>query len=410
MATKNRRMTERRMVGKHLARSRINRMWRHGVALVPLALVSAGWTASLLSSGTSSAAGEPGDFSPGVSMPAEAIRPPASVSSLPRVGLASSARGADATVAAASTSAIPAQALAAYQRAAQVVNAADKSCRLGWPLVAAIGRVESDHGRHGDSMLAPDGVARPAIYGLPLDGRAGTSRIDDTDAGLYDKDPVFDRAVGPMQFIPTTWSLVGVDADGDGRRNPQDIDDAALAGAVYLCSGREDLSTDRGQEASIFRYNHSRAYVRLVRSIAGHYASGDLAGTMTYAPTRFGHDSSVTTAGHGQGRGKNASIQHTGGTSDAQQLASPPSPEPSADPTEEPALAGAPAQPVVRDTITALEKATTYCLTQLTEDELALVGGLNACAAAFLDGGLSAILEESAIGGLIRGVLGSGRQ
>jgi hypothetical protein len=394
------------MVGNHLARSRINRRWRHGCALVPLTLVSVGWTASLLSSGTSSAAGEPGDPSPGVSMPAEAIRPPASVSSLRRVALASSARGAGAIVAAASTSAIPAQALAAYQRAAQVVNAADKSCRLGWPLIAAIGRVESDHGRHGDSKLAPNGVARPAIYGLPLDGRAGTSRIEDTDAGLYDKDPVFDRAVGPMQFIPTTWSLVGVDADGDGRRDPQDIDDAALAGAVYLCSGREDLSTDRGQEASIFRYNHSRAYVRLVRSIAARYASGDLAGPMTYAPIRFGDDFSMTTVGHGHGRGKNASLQQTGVTSVAQQEASPPSPEPSAEPTDGAAEAAAPAQHPVRDTITALEKATTYCRTELSAADLVRAGGVTACATALLEGGTSSILgSEPVVGNLVTGLL-----
>ena len=50
-----------------------------------------------------------------------------------------------------------------------------------------------------------------------------------------------------MQFIPSTWAVVGVDADGDGERNPQDIDDAALAAAVYLCSGNEDLSTDAGR-------------------------------------------------------------------------------------------------------------------------------------------------------------------
>ena len=44
-----------------------------------------------------------------------------------------------------------------------------------------------------------------------------------------------------MQFIPSTWSIVGVDADNDGQRNPQDVDDAALASAVYLCSGADDL-------------------------------------------------------------------------------------------------------------------------------------------------------------------------
>ena len=86
-------------------------------------------------------------------------------------------------------------------------------------------------------------MARPGIYGVALDGTQQVALIKDTDAGQYDADAKYDRAVGPMQFIPSTWSVVGVDADGDAQRNPQDIDDAALATAVYLCSGEDDLST-----------------------------------------------------------------------------------------------------------------------------------------------------------------------
>ena len=89
-------------------------------------------------------------------------------------------------------------------------------------------------------------LAAPASSASPLDGSNGTAEITDTDAGQYDNDQKFDRAVGPMQFIPSTWSVVGVDGDGDGKRNPQDIDDAALATAVYLCSGDDDLGTDAG--------------------------------------------------------------------------------------------------------------------------------------------------------------------
>jgi hypothetical protein len=77
-----------------------------------------------------------------------------------------------------------------------------------------------------------------------------------------------------MQFIPSTWSVVGVDGDSDGTRNPQDIDDAALATAVYLCSGDDDLSTEKGQRASVYRYNHSNEYVDLVLSIMQAYLDG----------------------------------------------------------------------------------------------------------------------------------------
>jgi hypothetical protein len=69
--------------------------------------------------------------------------------------------------------------------------------------------------------------------------------------------------------------VVGVDGDGDGVRNPQDIDDAALATAVYLCSGDEDLSTASGQQAAVYRYNHSQKYVDLVLSIMRAYSTGD---------------------------------------------------------------------------------------------------------------------------------------
>ncbi len=156
-----------------------------------------------------------------------------------------------------------------------MINSADKSCNLTWQLIAAIGRVESNHGRFGGNALDDNGVAQPGIYGIALDGSNNTSVIRDTDAAQFDNDPVYDRAVGPMQFIPSTWSVVGVDADGDGERNPQDIDDAALATAVYLCSGDDDLATTAGQRSAVYRYNHSQAYVDLVLSLMNAYLDGD---------------------------------------------------------------------------------------------------------------------------------------
>ena len=226
-----------------MSASRFGRIQK-ATALVPLALLSAASTASLAGAGvqTASAQGErptarcrtAPPCRPRPSRPRPASPPPAS--SRP----ASAATAHDA-VATASTSGIPSAALAAYQRAETVINAADKSCKLPWQLVAAIGRVESDHGRTNGNRLDAKGVARPGIYGPALNGTNDTSAINDTDAGQLDADAKYDRAVGPMQFIPSTWSVVGVDADGDAQRNPQDIDDAALATAVYLCSGDDDL-------------------------------------------------------------------------------------------------------------------------------------------------------------------------
>ncbi|MGB0190410.1 MAG: hypothetical protein ACPF9W_05510, partial [Nocardioides sp.] len=139
----------------------------------------------------------------GTSVPAQAIDAPASVST---GALAAGIGDKNPTqvVATSSTSGIPAAALAAYQRAETVINAADKTCNLTWQLVAAIGRVESNHGRFGGSVLDDDGVATPGIYGLPLNGTKGTAAISDTDGGQLDNDSRWDRAVGPMQFIPST--------------------------------------------------------------------------------------------------------------------------------------------------------------------------------------------------------------
>jgi hypothetical protein len=212
---------------------------------------------------------------------------PASVST--QLADEASTTGVVATVATADVQGIPAPALAAYQRAETVINAADESCNLSWQLLAAIGDVESHHGQFGVSRLDSAGVATPSIIGVPLNGVGNVALIKDTDAGVLDGDQVFDRAVGPMQFIPSTWSVVGVDSDNDGERNPQDIDDAALAAAVYLCSGDHDLSTTAGQVVAVNRYNHSAAYVERVLTLlqqylAGGYATGP-AGSLPTVPT-----------------------------------------------------------------------------------------------------------------------------
>jgi hypothetical protein len=244
-------------------------------ALLPLALLSAAWTAGLATTGSdASAAADPHSLPDGTRLPAKAVHAPATVT--PPRGLSRGVVGNPHQLAStASASGIPAVALAAYQRAATVINAADRSCHMPWQLVAAIGRVESDHGRADGNVLTDKGIAKPGIFGPVLDGKHGTTLINDTDAGQYDRDSRFDRAVGPMQFIPSTWAIVGVDADNDGQRNPQDIYDAALGSAVYLCSGTDDLSTDAGQRSAVFRYNHSRKYVDLVLAIEKAYQSGD---------------------------------------------------------------------------------------------------------------------------------------
>lgn len=290
------------------------------MALVPLAVLSAAWTASIATTGSAStvladSGSDPVVLPDGTSLPAEAIDVPASVSAAggaaPGIGAAEATR----VVSTASTSGIPAAALAAYQRAETVINSADTACHLTWQLVAAIGRVESDHGRTGGNTLDAQGVARPGIFGPALDGKGGTTRIVDSDAGQFDSDTEFDRAVGPMQFIPSTWSVVGVDADSDGRRDPQDVDDAALASAVYLCSGDDDLATTAGQRAAVFRYNHSESYVDLVLSIMNAYLEGEFT-SVPNGVTSAGYvvpQSPGGTNGGGNGNGNGGKGNNQGG-------------------------------------------------------------------------------------------------
>lgn len=169
---------------------------------------------------------------------------------------------------------LPAAALAAYKAAAATLAQTDPSCQIPWTLLAGIGRVESDHGRYGGSVLASDGVARPAIIGVALNGRGPVAAIHDTDGGRLDGDTVWDRAVGPMQFIPSTWSWAGRDGDGNGKADPNDIDDTALAAAAYLCSGSGSLLDDATAKAAIFRYNPSDYYVALVQAFERGYRTG----------------------------------------------------------------------------------------------------------------------------------------
>ena len=174
-------------------------------------------------------------------------------------------------------SGIPAVALEAYQHAAAALAVSDAACHLPWQLLAAIGRVESDNGQFGSAVLLPDGYGTRPIYGIPLDGREGVALVRDTDGGKLDGDPNFDRAVGPMQFIPSTWALYGVDGNGDGKKDPNNFFDAALAAADYLCAGGGDLANPAQEAAAVLRYNDADEYVHVVLALTASYEHGEFA-------------------------------------------------------------------------------------------------------------------------------------
>lgn len=158
---------------------------------------------------------------------------------------------------------IPAVALNAYRAAALESTSIAPGCRVDWTVLAAIGKVESDHGRiHGPRTLEPDGTVSPPIIGPALDGTNGTQAIPDTDGGQLDGDPTWDHAVGPMQFIPATWRELGRDGNGDGLKDPQNLYDAALTAAAHLCLRRPGDYADETQlRQALLSYNASAAYV-----------------------------------------------------------------------------------------------------------------------------------------------------
>lgn len=158
----------------------------------------------------------------------------------------------------------------AYARAER---AAPASCGVGWVTLAGVGWVESQHGTLGGRRLGADGRPSTPILGPALDGEGGFAAIRSTaDSSRFHGDPVWDHAVGPMQFLPSTWEAWRVDADHDGLSDPDDLDDAALAAARYLCAGGRDLTTGAGWTDAVLSYNRSAAYVAAVHEAATGYA------------------------------------------------------------------------------------------------------------------------------------------
>ena len=162
-------------------------------------------------------------------------------------------------------------ALDAYWRAAKAMVADDPSCGIPWWALAGITRSESRHGTYGGARLLANGDTDRIILGVPLDGTNNTAVITDTDGGAYDGDPVYDHAVGPMQFIPSTWTRWARDGNGDRVASPNNIYDAALAAAHYLCASGP-MQTDDEMRRGFFSYNHSDSYATTVLNYAKGYS------------------------------------------------------------------------------------------------------------------------------------------
>ncbi|MFD3702729.1 lytic transglycosylase domain-containing protein [Nocardia sp. NPDC058658] len=167
---------------------------------------------------------------------------------------------------------IPGIAVAAYQTAEQQLAVENPHCGMSWSLLAGIGRVESTH-----AYGKADAQGNPikAVYGPVLDGSlAGNNVIHDSDGGDLDGLGSYDRAIGPMQFLPETWHRYAADGNADGVADPQNLFDAALTAGRYLCDGGLNMRDLSQQSKAILRYNNSMAYVANVMAWSGSYSSG----------------------------------------------------------------------------------------------------------------------------------------
>ncbi|MGW1588925.1 lytic murein transglycosylase [Streptomyces sp. NPDC002386] len=264
---------------------------------------------------------------------------------------------------------IPATVLDAYKKAEAELRSSKPGCNLPWQLLAAIGKVESGQARGG--RVDADGTTIGRILGPQLDGN-GFALIKDTDHGRYDGNSHYDQAIGPMQFIPSTWAWAGRDGNADGAADPNNVYDAALAAGHYLCRNDWDMSTEPGLHSAILSYNNSQDYLNLVLNWLQYYRKGthsvpDGSGgvpshrsddgtprTHTPAPS----DPPGTKPGHEPDPKPHPKPHQPGGGSES------PDPQPPKPPVP-------PTQPTPSDTVDHLEDAGTAQLTAMAGDAFA---------------------------------------
>lgn len=171
---------------------------------------------------------------------------------------------------------IPEIVLAAYRNAELALQSSAPGCGVTWNLLAGIGRIESGHANNGRTDAA--GTTSPPIFGPALDGTLpGNEVIRSSDGGYV-------RALGPMQFLPGTWSHYAADGNADGHADPHNVFDAALGAGKYLCSGGLNLRDPQQELRAVLRYNNSMTYAANVLSWSAAYRTGGRAAPIIPSP------------------------------------------------------------------------------------------------------------------------------
>jgi membrane-bound lytic murein transglycosylase B len=259
---------------------------------------------------------------------------------------------------------IPATVLDAYKKAEAELAESKPGCNLPWQLLAAIGKVESGQARGG--QVDANGTTTSKILGPALDGN-GFALIRDTDNGKYDGNSQYDQAVGPMQFIPSTWAWAGRDGNGDGVKDPNNVYDAALAAGHYLCRNSWNLSTDAGLRSAILSYNNSTDYLNTVLSWLEYYRKGthsvpDGTGTLPSGRSDDGSGANSSPSPTTPASSTPSPSPTTPGDTTSPSPSVPAGPSPSAPSTPTPS-------PTPTDTVAKLADAGTAKLTAMAGDE-----------------------------------------
>lgn len=184
---------------------------------------------------------------------------------------------------------IPEIVLAAYRNAELALQSSMPGCGLSWSMLAGIGRIESGHAGGGRTDAA--GTTVTPIFGPALDGTLPGNEV------IRAADGTAVRAIGPMQFLPGTWSRYAADGNGDGIADPHNVFDAALAAGKYLCSGGLDLRDPQQELRAVLRYNNSLSYAANVLSWSAAYRTGGTPSQVSISPDLIPPGSGPSTAG-----------------------------------------------------------------------------------------------------------------
>jgi hypothetical protein len=148
-------------------------------------------------------------------------------------------------------------------------------CKIDGAMLAAVASNES-HGWW--DRVKDDGIMRPPLYGVSLDGsgKGGNrtphiNKLSQADKDRFGVTGRYIKAVGPTQFLPSTW--INVEKEHGAQLDPQSMIDSTLATGLYLCNRagiqNDPLASDDSAAKAFRGYNNSGSYVK---SAMGHTA------------------------------------------------------------------------------------------------------------------------------------------